>query len=142
MSFSPRLFSPGIGAAFACSGHGRVDLARVARGASYRRGNHHRGDEYAGRSYGAMIAVAERSRLFASVVTATFQRLYVFVLLDVGTRQIVHWNLTDHPNSEWTISSSGTVCLWRAPIASSSMIAMASSRQPWTKPFGRCHYRC
>jgi putative transposase len=27
----------------------------------------------------------------------------VFVLLDIGTRRIVHWNLTDHPNSEWTI---------------------------------------
>ena len=40
---------------------------------------------------------------FFIVVTATFQRLYVFVLLDVGTRRIVHWNLTDHPKSEWTI---------------------------------------
>jgi putative transposase len=40
---------------------------------------------------------------FFIVVTATFQRLYVFVLLDIGTRRIVHWNLTDHPNSEWTI---------------------------------------
>ncbi len=40
---------------------------------------------------------------FFIVVTATFQRLYVFVLLDVGTRRIVHWNLTGHPKSEWTI---------------------------------------
>jgi len=40
---------------------------------------------------------------FFIVVTATFQRLYVFVLLDIGTRRIVHWNLTNHPNSEWTI---------------------------------------
>jgi putative transposase len=40
---------------------------------------------------------------FFIVVTATFQRLYVFVLLDIGTRQVVHWNLTDHPRSEWTI---------------------------------------
>jgi hypothetical protein len=67
---------------------------------------------------------------FFIVVTATFQRLYVFILLDVGTRRIVHWNLTDHPKSEWTIQQFRTVCLWRAPIASSSMIAMASSRQP------------
>jgi putative transposase len=37
------------------------------------------------------------------VVTATFQRLCVFFLLDIGTRRIVHWNLTDHPRSEWTI---------------------------------------
>ena len=40
---------------------------------------------------------------FFIVVTATFQRLYVFVLLDIGTRRIVHWNLTDHPRSECTI---------------------------------------
>jgi transposase InsO family protein len=40
---------------------------------------------------------------FFIAVTATFQRLYVFVLLDIGTRRIVHWNLTDQPTSEWTI---------------------------------------
>jgi len=37
---------------------------------------------------------------FFIVVTATFQRLFVFVLLDIGTRRVVHWNLTDHPRSE------------------------------------------
>ena len=35
-SFSRRLYSPGLGAAFACSGRGRVDIARVGRGASRR----------------------------------------------------------------------------------------------------------
>jgi putative transposase len=40
---------------------------------------------------------------FFIVVTATFQRLYVFALLDIGTRRIVHWNLTEHPTAEWTI---------------------------------------
>jgi putative transposase len=40
---------------------------------------------------------------FFVVVTAIFQRLYVFVLLDISTRRIVHWNLTDHPRPEWTI---------------------------------------
>jgi transposase InsO family protein len=40
---------------------------------------------------------------FFIVVTATFQRLYVFVILDSGTRRVVHWNLTDHPTAEWTI---------------------------------------
>jgi transposase InsO family protein len=39
---------------------------------------------------------------FFIVVTATFQRLYVFVMLDIGTRRVVHWNLTDHPTAEWT----------------------------------------
>jgi transposase InsO family protein len=37
------------------------------------------------------------------VVTATFQRLYVFVILDIATRRILHWNITAHPTAEWTI---------------------------------------
>ena len=40
---------------------------------------------------------------FFIAVTATFQRLYVFVILDIGTRRVVHWNLTDHPTAEWTV---------------------------------------
>jgi putative transposase len=40
---------------------------------------------------------------FCVVVTATFQRLYVFVILDIATRQILHWNVTAHPTAEWTM---------------------------------------
>ncbi len=36
------------------------------------------------------------------VVTATFQRLYVFVMLAIATHRVVHWNLTDHPTADWT----------------------------------------
>ena len=39
---------------------------------------------------------------FFVVVTATFRVLYVFVVLEVGTRRILHWNLTAHPTAEWT----------------------------------------
>jgi transposase InsO family protein len=39
---------------------------------------------------------------FFVVVTATFRMLYVFVVLDIGTRRIVHWNVTAHPTAEWT----------------------------------------
>ena len=39
---------------------------------------------------------------FFVVVTATFRLFYVFVLLEVGTRRIVHWNVTAHPTAEWT----------------------------------------
>jgi hypothetical protein len=49
------------------------------------------------------LAVAVLACDFFIVVTATFKRLYVFVLLDIGARRIVHWNLTDHPRSDWTI---------------------------------------
>ena len=36
---------------------------------------------------------------FFVVMTATFQRVYVFVILDIGTRRVVHWNLTAHPTT-------------------------------------------
>src|SRR5438067_60009 len=39
---------------------------------------------------------------FFVTVTATFRVLYVFVVLEVGDRQILHWNVTDHPTAEWT----------------------------------------
>src|SRR3954467_5230020 len=35
------------------------------------------------------------------MITATFNVLYVFVVLEVGTRRIRHWNVTDHPTAEW-----------------------------------------
>jgi transposase InsO family protein len=39
---------------------------------------------------------------FFVTVTAGFRTLYVFVVLEVGTRRILHWNVTDHPTAEWT----------------------------------------
>jgi putative transposase len=39
---------------------------------------------------------------FFVVVTATFRILYVFVVLEVGTRRILHWNVTEHPTADWT----------------------------------------
>lgn len=35
-------------------------------------------------------------------VTATFRVLYCFVILEVSTRRILHWNVTDHPTAAWT----------------------------------------
>jgi len=40
---------------------------------------------------------------FFVVVTASFRVLYVFVLLEVGTRRIVHFNVTTHPTADWTL---------------------------------------
>ena len=40
---------------------------------------------------------------FFVVVTAQFRILYVFLLMEVGTRRIVHCNLTAHPTAEWTM---------------------------------------
>jgi putative transposase len=39
---------------------------------------------------------------FFVAITATFRVLYIFVVLDVGTRRIRHWNVTEHPTAEWT----------------------------------------
>src|SRR2546422_1992348 len=38
---------------------------------------------------------------FFVVVTATFRVFYVFVVLEVGSRRIRHWNVTEHPTAEW-----------------------------------------
>jgi len=40
---------------------------------------------------------------FLVVVTARFRVLYVFVLMEVATRRIVHANVTAHPTTEWTL---------------------------------------
>jgi putative transposase len=39
---------------------------------------------------------------FFVVVTATFRVVYVFVVLEVGTRRLLHWNVTAHPTADWT----------------------------------------
>ena len=40
---------------------------------------------------------------FFVVMTATFRILRVFVLMEVGSRRILHHNVTAHPTAEWTL---------------------------------------
>jgi putative transposase len=40
---------------------------------------------------------------FLVVVTARFRTLYVFLLMEIRTRRIVHCNLTAHPTAGWTL---------------------------------------
>jgi len=40
---------------------------------------------------------------FFVTVTASFQLLYVFVVMEVGTRRIAHFNVSAHPSGEWTL---------------------------------------
>ena len=40
---------------------------------------------------------------FLVVVTARFRTLYVFLLMEVGTRRIMHCNVTAHPMATWTL---------------------------------------
>ena len=36
-------------------------------------------------------------------MTASFRILYVFVALQIGSRRLVHFNVTEHPTAEWTL---------------------------------------
>jgi transposase InsO family protein len=40
---------------------------------------------------------------FFTVVTVAFRTLYVFVILELGSRRILHHNVTRHPTAEWTL---------------------------------------
>jgi len=40
---------------------------------------------------------------FFVVITASFRILYIFVVLELGTRRILHHNVTAHPTAEWTL---------------------------------------
>jgi len=40
---------------------------------------------------------------FFVVVRASFRVLYVLIIMEVGTRKIIHFNVTDHPTAEWTL---------------------------------------
>src|SRR2546425_63407 len=35
--------------------------------------------------------------------SATFRLVYVFVIMEIGTRRILHFNTTCHPTAEWTL---------------------------------------
>jgi putative transposase len=43
------------------------------------------------------------ARDFFVAVTATFRLVYVFLVLEIGTRRILHWNVTEHPTAAWTM---------------------------------------
>ena len=52
---------------------------------------------------------------FFVVVTATFRVVYVFLVLGIGTRRILHWNVTEHPTAEWTVNQFRSVLTGEEP---------------------------
>jgi hypothetical protein len=69
------------------------------------------------------------------VVTATFRVLYVFVVIEVGTRKIVHCNVTSHPIPQRTglCSNSAKRFPETSHIDTSFMTVIESSRKKWTR---------
>jgi putative transposase len=72
-------------------------------------------------------ATAVQACDFFVAISATFRILYVFVVLDVGTRQIRHWNVTEHPTAEWTAQQFRMVMSGDERIDSSFMTTTAST---------------
>jgi hypothetical protein len=70
---------------------------------------------------------------FLVVITAAFRTLYVFVIIEIGSRKILHYNVTAHPTAAWTLQQFREALPGDHPSASSSMIAIASSRRRWTR---------
>ena len=64
---------------------------------------------------------------FFVVITATFRTLYVFVLMEVGTRRILQSNVTAHPTAAWTLQQSREAMR----IGSCSTTETASSLRNW-----------
>jgi transposase InsO family protein len=40
---------------------------------------------------------------FLVAITARFRVLYVFVMMKIGSRRVLHYNVTAHPTAEWTL---------------------------------------
>ena len=40
-------------------------------------------------------------------VTSSFRVLHVFIAMEIGSRRILHCNVTEHPTAEWTIQQFG-----------------------------------
>jgi transposase InsO family protein len=50
-----------------------------------------------------MAAKAIIASDFFVVVTATFRLVYVFVIIEVASRRVLHFNATHHPTADWTL---------------------------------------
>ena len=59
---------------------------------------------------------------FFVVVTATFRTLYVFVILELGSRRVLHHNVTAHPTAEWTLQQ------FREALPDASSVSIRASR--------------
>src|SRR5262249_15615081 len=72
---------------------------------------------------------------FFVVVTATFRLIYVFVIMEVASRRILQFNVTQHPSAQWTLQQfSRSASPAMKEIDTSSMIGTAFIQAIWTPP--------
>lgn len=64
---------------------------------------------------------------FCIVATVTFRILYVFMVMEHGSRRIIHLNVTAHPTAAWTLQQLREVFPQTTPTVTSSMTATRSS---------------
>jgi putative transposase len=80
----------------------RVSPRTVRKYMPVRPSGHPRGDQrwstFLGNHAAAILACD-----FFVAVTATFRMLYVFVVIEHGTRRLAHINVTANPNADWTL---------------------------------------
>ena len=69
---------------------------------------------------------------FFVVVTSTFRILYVFVILEIGSRRVLHHNVTAHPTADWTLQQFREALPESHPSGSSFTTGTVSSRRNWT----------
>lgn len=50
---------------------------------------------------------------FAVVPTVAFQILFVFVVLSLERRKVLHLNVTSHPSAQWTAQQIVEACAWK-----------------------------
>jgi hypothetical protein len=66
-------------------------------------------------------------------VTVRFRILYVFVALEIGSRRLLHFNVTEHPTSSGLCSSCEKRCREIRIASSCSMIGIRHSRRRWMR---------
>ena len=69
---------------------------------------------------------------FCLTITASFRMLYVFVVIEHGTRRLIHCNVTAHPTSAWTLQPLREVSGIDHQYDSCSMIATVFSLETST----------
>ncbi len=79
---------------------------------------------------------------FFVAVTATFRMLYVFVVIEHGTRRLAHVNVTANPSADWTLQQLRAVVGDEGGHQFLSMTGTRSSPSILMRRSGRWVWKC